>query len=238
MKILLVEDDLLLAESMMAQLKDLGFTDLQAVDTGEKAIATIKTERIDLVFMDIELAGILNGIQTTEIINTTNKDLPIVYLSKLNSPDVFQSIKETKHVYYLPKPFNLAQLKSILDYIQPIEKKKDEIPVLEGFLFLKKKDQFNRVAFTDILWIEGGRNSITIQTIHSGKYVLTGTFGPFCKKINHAYLVRVHNSYLVNLQHVDSVRGRRFVIGKQIIPFSKTFVPDLEKLLLLVKSSK
>ena len=89
MKILLVEDDLLLAESMMAQLKDLGFTDLQTVDTGEKAIATIKTERIDLVFMDIELAGTLNGIQTTEIINSISKSLPIVYLSKLNSPDVF-----------------------------------------------------------------------------------------------------------------------------------------------------
>lgn len=238
--ILIVEDDLILAKRVHAQLNDLGYEEISSVMSGEEAIAIVKNHPPNIILMDIELSGNLSGIQTTEIINRINEDLPIVYLSKLDGQKITQPMKQTRHAYFLPKPFNLAQLKSILDYVLAEEENKSEvtIPILDGAVFLKKKDQYDKIPMDQILWVEGGRNTITVQTKNSGKYVVTGTFGPFIKRIDQDFLVRISKSYLINLHHVDTIRGNQFIINNQAIPFSKTYVPDLNKLLYLIKSSK
>ena len=78
--ILIVEDDGILAAFLQDTLTGLGYTALQPVATGEEAITKAAVQKLDLVLMDIELAGEMNGITAAEHIQSAS-DIPIIYLS-------------------------------------------------------------------------------------------------------------------------------------------------------------
>ena len=241
MKILVVEDNSLQAEDIVMQLEKLGHEPLPPVSTGAEAIAAVRKSKIDLVLMDIDLRGVINGIETTEIISKIKRTLPVIYLTILEEEAIFQSIQETPHLYFLPKPFNLSQLNKALKYVEAKLNDKAELEtnLLEDSVFLKKNDlQYDRVEINDILWVEGGTNSITVVTKYNGKFVISGIFGPFTRKIKRPHIKRVHRSFLINLQHITAIKGNRLMIEDHGIPFSKTYVKNIKKLLQIITSSK
>ena len=81
--ILVVEDEALIAASLVNTLSSLGYTVHEPVATGEYAIRAVKTGQPDLVLMDIELIGKMNGIVAAEKIRAI-ADIPIVYLSLIH----------------------------------------------------------------------------------------------------------------------------------------------------------
>ena len=83
MNILVVEDNSLQAEDIVMQLEKLGHEPLPPVSTGAEAIAAVRKSKIDLVLMDIDLRGVINGIETTEIISKIKRTLPVIYLTIL-----------------------------------------------------------------------------------------------------------------------------------------------------------
>ncbi|MEO1258440.1 MAG: response regulator transcription factor [Bacteroidota bacterium] len=241
MKILIVEDDTIQAEAVKSQLIELGHQPLEPVGTGEGAIAVVKKTDLDLVLMDIDLPGMINGIETTEIINKIKTGLPVIYLTILEEEAIFRSIQETAHLYFLPKPFNLSQLNKALKYVEAKIKEKpgQEEPLLDEHIFLKKNDlQYDRIPVGDILWVEGGRNNITVVTKNNGKYVISGVFATFSEKVNQPSLKRVHRSYMINLKQVTAIKGRYLMVGENEIPYTKTYVANINELLRVISSSK
>ena len=141
----------------------------------------------------------------------------------------------------MPKPFNLSQLNKALKYVEAKLNDKAELEtnLLEDSVFLKKNDlQYDRVEINDILWVEGGTNSITVVTKYNRKFVISGIFGPFTRKIKRPHIKRVHRSFLINLQHITAIKGNRLMIEDHGIPFSKTYVKNIKKLLQIITSSK
>ena len=79
-RILVVEDDALIAASFVHALSSLGYTVLEPVATGEDAIRAVKTKKPDLVLMDIVLIGEMDGIVAAEKIQAI-ADIPVIYLT-------------------------------------------------------------------------------------------------------------------------------------------------------------
>ena len=79
-KILIVEDEILVATDIQESLESLGYDVQDAVDTGLKAIHSVEKELPDLVLMDINLKGEMTGIEAAKIINQKH-DVPIIYLT-------------------------------------------------------------------------------------------------------------------------------------------------------------
>jgi PAS domain S-box-containing protein len=101
--ILIVEDDAILAAHLEDTLAHLGYSALAPVATGEMAIEAVRTRKPDLVVMDIELAGDVNGIEAAERIGFFS-DVPVIYLTGYSQESVLARAKTTAPYGYLIKP--------------------------------------------------------------------------------------------------------------------------------------
>ncbi|WP_306549331.1 PAS domain S-box protein [Desulfobulbus sp.] len=111
--LLIVEDDGILAANLENTVLRLGYAVLGPVATGEEAIAALDAHQADLVLMDIELAGALNGIQTAEII-TRSRDIPIVFLTGFSQDRLLEQAKIAAPYGYLIKPVPERELAATL----------------------------------------------------------------------------------------------------------------------------
>jgi CheY-like chemotaxis protein len=113
-KILIVEDDEILAEDLKESISSMGFIVTAYVASGEDAIAQIKINQPDLILMDIRLKGYLDGFQTAEEI-TAVQDLPIIYISGLPYEDKLYRSKLNVPYGYLTKPFTSGELQIAIE---------------------------------------------------------------------------------------------------------------------------
>jgi PAS domain S-box-containing protein len=103
-QILVVEDEGIIAKDLQSMLRKLGYEVPVTVGTGEKAISTAGTNRPDLVLMDINLRGAMDGVEAAAAISATH-DIPVVYLTANSDEATLQRAKVTDPFGFLIKPF-------------------------------------------------------------------------------------------------------------------------------------
>jgi CheY-like chemotaxis protein len=91
-RILIVEDDAIIAETLRCMLVDGGYGEPVVVASGEAGIDAVDSHPLSLVLMDIRLAGILDGITTAERIRTSS-DLPVVFLTAYDEDSLLERAK-------------------------------------------------------------------------------------------------------------------------------------------------
>lgn len=127
-KIMIVEDDRIVAEDIQASLKKLGYAVSATVSFGEEAIKKAKEDNPDLVLMDIVLSGEMNGTEAADQI-CFQFNIPIVYLTAYTDEQVMEKAKITEPYGYIIKPFEDRELKIALEialYKHRMEKKLKE----------------------------------------------------------------------------------------------------------------
>ena len=113
-RILIVEDDGIIADRLQSMLTKLGYAIWGTVISGEKALQKIEATPPDLVLMDIYLAGELNGIETTNQIRS-QFDIPVVYLTAYSDDELLQRAKITEPYGYLIKPTTERELHATIE---------------------------------------------------------------------------------------------------------------------------
>jgi diguanylate cyclase (GGDEF)-like protein/PAS domain S-box-containing protein len=113
-RILIVEDEQVVALGLQASLEGLGYAVAARVATGEAAIEKAGALRPDLVLMDINLAGGLDGIEAAEQIRA-QFDLPIIYLTALSDTATLQRARVSEPFGYILKPFEERELQSNIE---------------------------------------------------------------------------------------------------------------------------
>ncbi|MBI2418864.1 MAG: PAS domain S-box protein [Ignavibacteriales bacterium] len=113
-RILIVEDNAIIAMELKTDLKKIGYVVAGICDTGEEAITIVRAKPVDIVIMDIVLAGVLDGVETAEII-LRDYAIPVVYLTAHSDTMTFERAKKTNPHGYLIKPFEIGELNSILE---------------------------------------------------------------------------------------------------------------------------
>jgi two-component SAPR family response regulator len=113
MKILFVEDEAISILSMKVDLNKAGFQDISTVSSGERALDFMKNNHVDLILMDVGLAGNLNGIETSEQIREFS-DVPIIFISGYSNPEMKEIAARVSPIAFLVKPFKRKELIEIL----------------------------------------------------------------------------------------------------------------------------
>ncbi len=103
-KILIVEDEKIVAKDIKDSLNSLGYAVCAMISSGEEAVEKIEELKPDLVLMDIMLEGEMNGIQTAEIIRK-RFHLPVVYLTAYADQATLERAKISEPFGYIVKPF-------------------------------------------------------------------------------------------------------------------------------------
>lgn len=115
-KILIAEDEVLIAQCMKIELEDAGYEVFDFVTTGEKTIAVALEKKPDIILMDIHLASDMDGVDAAEkIIDTMN--IPIIFMTGYNDAGIIERAQKVKPVAFLEKPVEIYNIKPVIDSI-------------------------------------------------------------------------------------------------------------------------
>ena len=128
-RVLIVEDEFILSMDMANSLEVMGYEVMNAVPSGEEAIEVVERIAPDLILMDVELAGELDGIQAAEKINK-HHNIPIIYISGHTDELTLSRAKITGPYGYVKKSFNYDELHTTID--MAIYKNKMQRKVIEN----------------------------------------------------------------------------------------------------------
>jgi len=113
-KILIVEDEAVVSLDVTRRLEKMGYEVMGRVASGEEALDLIEKERPDLVLMDINLQGEMDGIETaTKLYKEYN--LPVIYLTAYAGESTLERAKESKPYAYILKPFKERELHAAIE---------------------------------------------------------------------------------------------------------------------------
>jgi two-component system, response regulator PdtaR len=114
MRILIIEDEWIIAYDLNLILKSLGCDVVGTADNGNDAVRITQQLKPDVIFMDIKLKGLISGIDAAEII-MQRYGIPVIYVTAYYDADTMQRALSTNPVAYINKPFTEVELENVLN---------------------------------------------------------------------------------------------------------------------------
>lgn len=237
LKIFIVEDEMIIAANIALQLSKLGYEVTGIEPTGEAAITHLKNNRPDLILLDIQLKGKLNGIDLAKRVQNQYA-IPIIYLTANTDDFYFNQAKETKPAAFISKPFKNIDLQRAIELaanqseFPQLNGNSDTDPeasfILESCIFVKHHEKMVKIAIEKIKFIEADRNYCRIYA-KDKEFLLVMSLKELDKKLPEAHFMRIHRSFIVNLSKIDEVAKNHLVLGRKVIPLSKSYKGALLK---------
>jgi DNA-binding LytR/AlgR family response regulator len=139
-------------------------------------------------------------------------------------------------VDYLLKPFSYEDFLKAVQKVQKLIKLEkgvpDQIDANNEFLFLKSDYKIKRINFNNILYIEGLKDYVKVYTQNSVKPIMSLTTMKLLEsKLPEAKFMRVHRSFIVNLEKIETIERSRIVFGKTYIPVSDQYKDKFQEFL-------
>jgi len=115
-KVLIVEDEAIVAQNLCMELQLEGYHVCGFVATGEEAISLVKQEDPDLILMDVNLIGDMDGIETSEKIMELKK-IPIIFMTGYSKLEFSDRAMKLNPVGYFNKPIDVEMITPLIDEI-------------------------------------------------------------------------------------------------------------------------
>ncbi|OFY64476.1 MAG: DNA-binding response regulator [Bacteroidetes bacterium RBG_13_42_15] len=194
------------------------------------AMDFIARENVDLIFIDIQMPD-LSGLEFTRSMTKGPKVIFTTAYAKY-ALDGFK----LDVVDYLLKPFSFEEFLKAVQKVQRLIKLEkgipDQVDANNEFLFLKSDYKIKRINFNDILYIEGLKDYVKIYTQNSIKPVMSLTTMKLLEsKLPESRFMRVHRSFIVNLEKIDTIERSRIVFGKTYIPVTDQYKDKFQEFL-------
>jgi len=191
----------------------------------QETISVLQNNSIDLIFLDINLPNI-SGI---EFLKSFNK-LPNVIITTAYDDCAIQGF-EMDAIDYLLKPFSFERfLKAAYKSYNLTNNKKllkeTTSAIKESFIFVRSNSEDVKLNLDEITRINALKDYIIIYT-STRKLIVHQTMKSIMEKINYENFIRVHNSHIVSLHHLQSVGKNSIMIGDERIPVSEKYKPFL-----------
>ena len=230
MKILIVEDENLVADALAIQLNEIGYSDISFAKNFSEIKNILTSVEIGLILMDIGLKeSNLDGIQIAEKI-TESYLIPIIFLSAYSDNFTLSRIKKVPFANYLVKPSSTRQLyvsiNNAIEFSKTLSNtfnaSHSECPLYQkdNSFYIKSNNSYIKVKTDQILWIKSVRGGIEFHLINEKTKMLTASIASFLRQFHHQSLLRVHRSYVINKTKVVAIQDKNLVIGDD--NFNKT----------------
>ncbi len=224
MNIAILEDELIVVKDLKSRLSQMGYNVVANFAEGEELIAFLSKNSVDLLLVDINLKGKLDGISTLTIINKM-MNVPAIFITAQADKGTFDEAKSVKPAAYLLKPYNNFELQTTIElaienHIKNNENTVENNYVVNDTIFVRGRDRFEKVALKGIKYFEASGNYTEIYT-NDQKYVVTAKIGQLEEQLQNEPFFRCHRSYMVNLNVVDGFDDSNIFIGEKRIPISK-----------------
>ena len=218
-----IDDEPLALRVIEAHAKKL--ENLELVRTTTNAIEGLleaQSGNIDLVLLDIQMPS-LTGIQFMQILQGKCK----IILTTAYTQYALESY-EHDVVDYLLKPISFDRFQKAVNKVALENKVNIEVNSnltnhhQPDCIFIKSEHKLLKINHSDILYVEGGKDYITVFT-KTEKILSLSSLMKLQESLPHPQFLRVHKSYIVALDKIESVERQRIFMGKIVIPIGETY---------------
>lgn len=219
---IIIEDEPLALERTMNFVNKIPFlTLLDTFDNALNGLAFLQNNQVDILFLDIHLDE-LTGIELMESYHITSQVIITTAYQQYALKGYELNISD-----YLLKPFTFNR------FLQAVNKTHEKLKLNTNtldFIFVKTENRLEKIELNDILFIEGMRDYRRIHTVNK-KIMTLQNFKELEQIIPTHIVSRVHKSYMVSLNKIDSIERSRIFIKNAIIPISDSYKTAFFKLI-------
>jgi DNA-binding LytR/AlgR family response regulator len=226
-KVVIIDDEPLAIDVLKNYSDTIDYIEILGTFTNPlEAIKYLSENIVDLVFLDIEMP-MINGVDLVESLNSKPN---IIFTTAF--PQYAVDGFNLDALDYLLKPISYKRfLKAINKFSKNTNTNEESFPLNpiiinsneNRFIFVKSDYENLKVNIQEIKYIEGLKDYLKIN-LSNGKFVLTlSNFTSILDKIDNHDFIRVHNSYIVNLNFIKSIQKNRVLIDDKRIPISETY---------------
>jgi len=252
--ILIVEDESIVALDLATALNQDGYVVIGIADHAEEAIHMFTQHTVDIVLMDIQLAGSKDGIDTVVDLMKI-RQTPVIYLTAFIDNPTIERVKHTYPSAFLAKPYQVSNVRIAIELalnsFALLKTRREEggvvpsnvlLPATSGeagptrepilqmgdCVFIKYNYQFVKVRLADILFVQADGNHISLHTSDK-KFVLRLSLSQLFDRLLFDRLIRIHRSYAVNIDAIQSFTERTVLTLKGELPISRNYKEDFLK---------
>lgn len=235
-KILIVEDEMLIAAKTSMFLTELGYEVTGILPRAEEALLSVEENPPDIALLDIRLKGNMDGIALAHLLRGGH-NIPVIFLTANSDDATFARARTARPYAFLVKPFKKSDLQRALELAVALmagdtpepdstpKTREDLSCILSDRIFVRNKDRMVKILFEAILYLEAERNYCRIVT-KTKEYLLTMPMKSLEDKLP-AHFQRVHRSHIVNLLHVEEVEDVAVKVGQKTLSMSKPYKEEL-----------
>lgn len=185
---------------------------LKSFNNGIEAISFMKSNPIDLVFLDIQMEQ-FSGLQFLDSLQTPPRIIIVSAYSQYAISGFDHSVTD-----YLLKPYSFERFLKAIDKVQTDQ----EVSSRKEYMFVKTEYRMERISFSDILYIEGKGAYLRIVTQKS-KIMTLQSFQNMESLLPPDNFMRIHKSFIVAMNKIESIERNRIRIGAELIPIGLSY---------------
>ena len=250
-RVLIIEDEALVALDLAKGLERDGYLVAGIADSARSATELFNAGPVDILLVDVHIIGDKDGIDTArELLRI--RQVPLIYLTAFTDDGTLDRAKATNPAAYLAKPYTLTNVRIAIEMamhnfavaredpassgrVIPMERgapaesaDRETILRLNDYIFVKHQYAFVKIRLTDILYVEAENNYVQMVTAER-KYLLRLSFTQLLEKIDYKLLARIHRSFAVNIDAIQSFTEQEVAVGKVSLPIGRTYREEFLK---------
>lgn len=187
---------------------------VQICENGKEALAYLTEHSVDLIFLDIEMPE-LSGLEFLEQVVV----LPQIIFTTSKTEYAYEAF-EYSITDYLKKPINFPRFQLAVEKAIEVQKNNNAYRANAKEVYLKVEGKYVRVAYDDILYFENVGDYVKVKT-KENSYIIYSTLKNIDGKLNNPRFLKVHRSFIVNLNKIKDIGEGTLVIEKKVIPISR-----------------
>lgn len=243
LRCLAVDDESLARKLIEENIRQIPFLELvKSCKNPFEAMEVMEKEPIDLIFLDIQMPGMLG----TKFLESLREPPMVIFVTAYDHYAVESYDLEV--IDYLMKPVSLERFTKATYKALDIHRKKHKlqqttaasIPDTKSleYMFVNVEYSLVKIVFSEITHIEGLKDYIKIHLVNATRPILTkATLKSMEERLPSHQFKRVQKSFIINLDKIESIRNHRISIGKFDIPVSESYMEELLQAIQYTKPS-
>ncbi len=220
LNILLVEDEILIAEMVADFLKEKGHNVLGIAISYDEALKEFNLRKPDLVLLDIKLYGEKSGIDLANYLRSAEEDTPIIYLSSQYDEHTLSYAMNTNPYGYLTKPIRKESLWTSIEAAYKLyESRKQKSPKIKLF----DGKNYHLVYNEEIVFLEADHVYVNIHLENDKKLVIRNSLKEIKQLLDDNIMIQCHRSFIINKNQIKS-KNQDYItlINDKKIPISRS----------------
>ncbi|GFI02425.1 LytTR family DNA-binding domain-containing protein [Lachnospiraceae bacterium 64-25] len=211
-------------EDALSLKKFLGGHEVKVYSDAEELLIDIanKNMRYDLYLLDIYLGKSIDGIELAKELRKEQEEAVICFVS--TSDDFYREAYDLYAVQYLLKPVKEETLRRLLDKVS-----KNLLRNREQKLSFQSRGQAGSIPYSKILYISSREHTLNIYCTDGTVKECQGRLNELAMQVCGSVFMRCHQSFLVNMYHVDNLKGAELIAAGHYIPVSRRYYADVKK---------